>query len=145
MAPTLKRVAAGFAILMLVLLAGRRPSSEAEDRSTNKTGNQEGSEHPPRDASWPGLVAGLVVGLILLWLFLAIPGWMRDKANGRCSESAALGAAQPAPSKAPPSLVLRPGQSNTLALGRSLGLKSRQLEFEPKGGTNVLSQGLNWP
>jgi hypothetical protein len=37
--------------------------------------------------------------------------------------------------------VLRPAQSSTLTLGRALGRKSRQLEFELKGGKNVLTQG----
>jgi hypothetical protein len=90
------------------------------------------------------VVAGLALvlaaaGLVsLLWL---APRWMPVPTDGPCPTTTAPGTLQPAPAGRPPDLALKPGQSSKLALGRSLGHKSRQLQFEVDGGSNVLQQG----
>ncbi len=91
-----------------------------------------------RDRVWVPLGIVLVAVVALIWL---VPLLMHAPAEGQCPQTTAPGARQRAPKGRPPSLALKPGQSSTLALGRSLGHKGRQLDFELQGGKNVLSQG----
>jgi hypothetical protein len=87
------------------------------------------------------LLAVIALGVAAILAPVLVPRWMQAPASN-CQPSTALGEApQPTPPGRPPALALRPGQSTTLALGRSLGYKRRQLEFELEEGNNVLTQG----